>query len=72
MVSKGKYTTVSIPNELADKAKKHIKDTGFKNLSDYVAFILREVVSGRKEYANARTDDDRKRVEEKLKSLGYL
>jgi Arc/MetJ-type ribon-helix-helix transcriptional regulator len=72
MASKGKYTTVSIPYELADKAKKHIKDTGFKNLSDYVAFILREIVATKKDWSDAKTDGDRKRVEEKLRSLGYL
>jgi Arc/MetJ-type ribon-helix-helix transcriptional regulator len=68
----GKYTTVTIPVELAEKARKHIEGTGFKNLSDYVAFLLREIVSGRQDWENASTKEDEERVKEKLRSLGYL
>ncbi len=64
----GKYTTVSIPTELADKAKKQIEGTGFKNLSDYVAFLLREIVASKKDWDKG----DKEKVTEKLRALGYL
>jgi Arc/MetJ-type ribon-helix-helix transcriptional regulator len=60
-----RYTTVSIPKELAQKARKRIEETGFNNLSDYVTFILREIVSTSK-------DDDKEVIKQKLKALGYL
>ena len=72
MVLKGKYTTVSIPTELADKSRDFIKDTGFKNLSDYVTFLLREILITRRDWDNAKSDKDKENVMEKLRNLGYL
>lgn len=72
MVEKGKYTTVSIPAELADKCRQQIEATGFKNLSDYVTFILREIVASRNEWDKATTQEDKARIMEKLRKLGYL
>lgn len=63
-----KYTTVSIPTELAKKIKKMIKGTGFKSLSDYVTFILREIATGKEEFERG----DLELVKERLKALGYL
>ncbi|HHC19144.1 MAG TPA: CopG family transcriptional regulator, partial [Euryarchaeota archaeon] len=40
-----KYTTVSIPVQLYEKIKKLIEGTGFKSVSDYVTFVLREVIA---------------------------
>jgi Arc/MetJ-type ribon-helix-helix transcriptional regulator len=68
----GKYTTVSIPSELADKCREHIKDTGFKNLSDYVTFILREIAATREDWGKAGGREDEEKVKEKLRKLGYL
>ncbi|MCD6547249.1 MAG: CopG family transcriptional regulator [Nanoarchaeota archaeon] len=62
------YTTVSIPVELAKKVKKLIKNTGFKSLSDYVTFVLREIVAGKSEFDRGEIEHVKKR----LKSLGYL
>ena len=69
---KSKYTTVSIPTELAEKVRSQIKDTGFMNLSDYVTFILREIAAGRGEWDGSKTMDDKERVKAKLRALGYL
>ena len=62
------YTTVSIPKPLAEKAKKHIEGTGFNSLSDYVSYILREIVSSKKAWERG----DENIVKEKLRRLGYL
>ena len=41
-----KYTTVSIPHSLHERLEKLIsKKTGFKSVSDYVTYVLREVVA---------------------------
>ncbi|MCD6476853.1 MAG: CopG family transcriptional regulator [Candidatus Aenigmarchaeota archaeon] len=67
---KRKYTSVSIPVELVDKIKKEIKNTGFKSVSDYVIFIIREVLSLKKKN-KVLLKEDEKKIKEKLKALGY-
>ncbi len=67
-MAKTKYTSVSIPIPLANKVKKIIKNSGFKSLSDYVTYILREIVAGKKEFERGEL----KQLKERLKALGYL
>ena len=72
MAEVGKYTTVSVPTDLAAKCRDHIEGTGFKNLSDYVTYILREIVASKNEWDKAETQQDKRVVMEKLRKLGYL
>lgn len=44
-----KYTTVSIPRPLYEKIKKRIEGTGFTSVSDYVVYVLREVLASLEE-----------------------
>jgi Arc/MetJ-type ribon-helix-helix transcriptional regulator len=68
-----KYTTISIPTPLAEKIKKRIKGTGFTSLSSYATYVLREIISGKKEEKEeAFTKEDEKKVRDRLKALGYL
>lgn len=69
-----KYTTVSIPVSLHERIKNIMEGTGFKSVSDYVTYILREVVSmhERERMANPFSDEDVERIKEKLRALGYL
>ncbi len=72
---KGKYTTVSIPVTLYNRIKALIKDTGFTSVSQFVTYVLREVVSSmeaEKLESEAISEEDRRRIIEKLKRLGYL
>ena len=67
------YTTVSIPKPLADKIKKRIAKTGFSSVSDYVIYVLREVISnieekGKKE---AFSKEEEELIRRRLKGLGY-
>jgi len=66
------YTTVSLPAELAKKLREDIKGTGFKNVTDYVTFVLREIAANRAKYADSTTEDDKEAVVEKLRALGYI
>ncbi|MFQ6136363.1 MAG: CopG family transcriptional regulator [Candidatus Hydrothermarchaeales archaeon] len=73
MAEKRKFTTVSIPIPLYDKIKERIKDTGFTSVSDYVTFVLREVVSETKEEEREPfTKEDEEKVKGRLRALGYL
>jgi len=71
MAEDKKYTTVSIPTPLFEKIQQKIKDTGFTSVSDYVTFILREILAHSSDN-EAFSEEDEKKVKERLKSLGYL
>jgi len=72
--SKTKYTTVSIPITLYNRIKNLIQDTGFTSVSSYVTYVLREIVAAHEEakYSEPYTEEDKKRIIEKLRKLGYL
>ncbi|RLF09055.1 MAG: hypothetical protein DRJ69_05365 [Thermoprotei archaeon] len=71
---RGRYTTVSIPVALYRRIKELIRDTGFTSVSQYVTYVLREVVAAHEEARSAEpfTEEDKRRVIEKLERLGYL
>jgi Arc/MetJ-type ribon-helix-helix transcriptional regulator len=69
-------TTISIPKQLAEKIKKKIEGTGFNSVSGYVTYVLRQVISSTETAENkekeAFTEEDERKVKERLRSLGYL
>lgn len=67
-------TTISIPKVLADKLKKRIEGTGFNSVSSYVTYVLRQVLSNveGQEKKEAFSEEDERKVKERLRSLGYL
>ena len=68
-----KFTTISIPTQLAEKIKKRIEGTGFHSLSSYTTYILREVLSGvEEEEDEVFSKEDEEKVKERLRALGYL
>lgn len=70
-----KYTSVSIPVSLAKRIETIIeKKTGFKSISDYVTYVLREVVAMHetKEVPEAFTSTDIQEIKARLKALGYI
>ncbi len=70
-----KYTTVSIPHTLHERIQKLISEkTGFKSVSDYVTYVLREVVAMHemKEAPEPFTSQDVDQIKARLKALGYL
>jgi Arc/MetJ-type ribon-helix-helix transcriptional regulator len=70
-----KYTTVSIPQTLHQRLEKLISQkTGFKSVSDYVTYVLREVVAMHetKEIPEPFTSEDIEEIKARLKALGYL
>ena len=69
-----KHTTITIPKLLYEKIKKRIKKTGFTSVSDYVTYVLREVVSSLEEEPKGEvfTKKEERKVKDRLKALGYL
>ncbi|OYT27604.1 MAG: CopG family transcriptional regulator [Candidatus Altiarchaeales archaeon ex4484_96] len=71
-----KYTSVSIPKPLFEKVKKRVEGTGFTSVSDYVTFVLREVIANEEEEGEeeqeAFSKEDEEKVKDRLRALGYL
>jgi hypothetical protein len=69
-----KYTTVSIPIALHERIKGLIEGKGFKSVSDYVTFILREIVVAHEtEIMDAPFNvGDTELIKKRLKALGYI
>ena len=70
-----KYTTVSIPHTLHERLEKLISQkTGFKSVSDYVTYVLREVVAMHESDQTPEpfTSEDLEAIRARLKALGYL
>lgn len=71
----GKYTTVSIPITLYNRIKAMIEGTGFTSVSQFVTYVLREVIADmerEKLESEAISEEEKERIIERLKALGYL
>ena len=64
-------TSISIPTPLFRQIEERLKGTNFKSVSDYVSYVLTEVVSEEEE-VEAFTKQDEENVKGRLKALGYL
>ncbi len=69
---KKKFTTVSIPSPLFKKVEERIKGTGFTSVSSYVAYVLREIIAEEEEEEEPFSEEDKERVKERLRALGYI
>lgn len=69
MKEKNKFTTISIPTPLFDKAKTFIDGKGFPSVSNFCTYLLREMISSSE---RKLPSEDERRVREKLKDLGYI
>ena len=67
-----KYTTVSIPQTLYDKVQKFIKGTGFKSVSDFVTWLLREFFVTIQDESKEEKSETYDRILRALRALGYL
>ena len=62
--------TIKIPTELAGKLAARMEEAGFDKLTEYITFILNQVLEGEEEIPE--DENEEKEVREKLKELGYL
>ena len=69
------YTTVSIPVTLYERIKKLIEGTGFTSVSQFVTYVLREVVADMEEeklQSSSVSEEEKREIIERLKRLGYI
>ncbi len=69
---KRKYTTITIPSALFDKIGGIIKDTGFSSVSDYVTYMMREIVIKIETDKQGKGKMGNDEIMSKLRALGYL
>lgn len=63
--------TIKIPRHLYDHIHELIEDSGFSSVTEFVVFVLRDIVyEGRRETEFGPQDVEN--IKRKLKSLGYL
>ncbi len=68
------YGSIKIPKKLLKKIEERIQGTEFKSVDEYTTFVLEEVVKedGDEEVEEVFSEEDEKKVKERLRALGYL
>ncbi|GEM_PF-227471 len=61
--------TIKIPRPLYDKIAAAIADSGYNSVTDFVVYVLRDLVAS---HAAPTDPDDLGRVQRRLEALGYL
>lgn len=65
--------TLKIPGSLYNKVLDIIEGTGFKSVTEFVVFVLRDLAAGGKiEEKEGLNKEEIEKVRERLKRLGYL
>ena len=68
---------ISIPKKLAESIEKKVKETDFNSVSDYVVYVLNQVVSEEKIETDEKnkqvySEEDEAAIKKNLKDLGYM
>ncbi|MDI9643361.1 MAG: CopG family transcriptional regulator [Archaeoglobales archaeon] len=64
---------ISIPKTLYEKIKARIEGTDFDSVSEYVTYVVREVLANLEEEKDITlTKEEEDKVKERLKALGYI
>jgi len=64
---------IEIDRQMHDRIKERLQTTGFTSVSDYVQYVLEEVLSSMEEDPQDKmSDEDQEKVKERLRALGYL
>lgn len=66
------FTTVSIPTSLYKKIEEKIKNSEITSVSSYITKVLRESLSKEEDKQQVLSEEDEKKVKERLKALGYI
>lgn len=64
--------TVKIPRPLYRKIQLVVEDSGFNSPTDFVVYVLRDLMGEADEQPTEFTQDELDDVKRKLKNLGYL
>jgi len=70
-------TTIHLPKELAERIQRRLKESDFKNMDDYIAYVLSQILdeiegTSSEKSKEVFTKKEQGDVEEHLRSLGYM
>jgi len=70
-------TTIHLPKELAERIQRRLKESDFKNMDDYVAYVLSQILDEIEGASTPKTQEvfskkEQGDVEDHLRSLGYM
>ncbi len=71
-MSEQEKKTITIPAKLYERIEDRIKDTEFSSVSEYVTYVLNEVLAAIEEDEEVFTEEEEEKVKERLRALGYL
>ncbi len=63
--------TIELPKSLVAKISSRVPSSGFKSVSEYVSFVLDQALVKFEEKSSI-TSEDQKKIEQRLRDLGYL
>jgi len=66
-----KFTDISIPTSLFEKIKEQIEGTEFTSVSEYVTYVLGEIIAEDEE-RKFSSEKDEEKIKARLKALGYI
>jgi hypothetical protein len=71
---RGTDVTLKIPRPLYDRLSHVIEDTGFRSVTEFCVYVLRDLVATHDSHAieSGMTADEVVAVRQRLRSLGYL
>jgi Arc/MetJ-type ribon-helix-helix transcriptional regulator len=66
--------TIKIPRPLYERILKSIEGSGFSSATDFIVYVLRDVMSGagEKQHDGELTREELEAIKQRLKNLGYL
>jgi metal-responsive CopG/Arc/MetJ family transcriptional regulator len=64
--------TIKIPKPLYDNLTKIIDESGFNSVTEFIVYVLRDLVSSKSIGKESLTQDEIEMIKKKLKSLNYL
>ena len=72
--AKHRSVTLKIPGELYDRLAELIADTGFRSVTEFATYVLRDVAAGGKldRSPPGLTEREVEAVRQRLRALGYI
>jgi len=64
--------TIKIPRPLYNRIKDIVDGSGFNSVTDFVVYVLRDIVSDKASGDDSASKDDLDAIRRRLKTLGYL
>jgi Arc/MetJ-type ribon-helix-helix transcriptional regulator len=70
--SEKELSNVLIPTSLYEKIEERIKGTGFTSVSNYVTYVLKELLAEEKKPEEPFNEKDEEKIRARLRALGYI